>query len=124
MKGKILIADGSSAIRRNIAEVLIRDGHQVFEAGNGKEALKLLSNVTLDLMICDMNMSHYTGIEVVKKLSEFSAVRNIKRPPMVLMITDSGGGMCVEAKDAGVSICISKPFDPEQLLLTVRKLLG
>lgn len=124
MKRKILIADGSPAIRRNIADVLFRDGHEIFEAGNGKDALKIFRKVMPDLMICDMNMSHYSGIELVNKLSEFSAEKNMRRPPVILMITDSGEGLTGEARETGVSVFINKPFAPEQLLVTVKKLLG
>jgi two-component system chemotaxis response regulator CheY len=123
MKGIILLADGSPAIRRNISEVLFRDGHRVHEAENGKEALDFFGAATFDLLICDMNMSHLNGIELVRKMNEFSEKRKTRLPPVILMVTDSGEGLSSEAREAGVSALISKPFAPEDILATVRKLL-
>ena len=121
---RALIVDDSSVMRKIVERSLLRAGidmAQVFEAGNGAEALGVLQRNKVDLILCDINMPVMDGLEFVKQLP---GVENAKGVPVVMITTEGSEGHVVQAQSAGARGYIRKPFTPEQVKEHVLPLLA
>ena len=93
----------------------------VFEAGNGAEALGVLAENQVDLILCDINMPVMDGLEFVKQLS---GVENAKGAPVVMITTEGSEAHVVQALSHGARGYIRKPFTPDQVREHVVPLLA
>jgi two-component system chemotaxis response regulator CheY len=112
---RALIVDDSSVMRKIVERSLRQAGlnlAQVFEAGNGAEALALVQSNKLDLILCDINMPVMDGLEFVKQLA---GVENAKGVPVVMITTEGSEGHVVQAISAGARGYLRKPFTPDQV---------
>ena len=112
---RALIVDDSSVMRKIVERSLRQAGidlTQVFEAGNGAEALAALQANPVDLILCDINMPVMDGIQFVKQLS---GVANAKGVPVVMITTEGSESHVVEALSCGARGYIRKPFTPDQV---------
>jgi len=82
---------------------------QVLEAGNGAEALAVLGEGTVDLILCDINMPVMDGLEFVRQLQ---AMDGSKRAPVVMIATEGSESHVVQALSYGAKGNIRKPFPP------------
>jgi two-component system chemotaxis response regulator CheY len=96
-------------------------GHEVIQACDGKEALQLLQGKKVDLVIADVNMPNMDGITLVKSLRDQADYKFI---PILMLTTESQESKRQQGKVAGATGWIVKPFNPEQLLNVVKKVLG
>ena len=103
-----LIADDYSTARRLIKESLQQIGFSCLEAENGNQAIKLIQQTTLDLIIADVNMSEKNGLELLK---EIRAHDNMKDLPVVLTILEPFADLISEAVQLGMNDYLIKPFD-------------
>ena len=117
----ILIVDDSPSMRRMVAMTLKTAGHEISEAEDGRQALGAAELRGVDLVVSDMNMPGMTGIELVGALRRLPAYR---RTPILMLTTETSQDMKDRARTAGASGWIVKPFDPEQLLAVVDKVLA
>jgi len=111
----VLIVDDSSVMRKIVERSLRQAGieiAQVFEAGNGLEALAVLNERKVNLVLCDINMPAMDGLEFVKQLSK---VENAKGVPVVMITTEGSEGHVVQALSAGARGYIRKPFTADQV---------
>jgi two-component system, chemotaxis family, chemotaxis protein CheY len=115
MSIRALIVDDSSVMRK-IVERSIRqadiDLSQVFEGGNGAEALTVLKENAVDLILCDINMPVMDGLEFIKQLP---GIENAKNVPVVMITTEGGEAHVVQAFSLGARGYIPKPFTPDQV---------
>ncbi|MFP4030390.1 MAG: response regulator [Desulfococcaceae bacterium] len=117
---EILAADDSESIRQMVAFSLKREGFSVTEAADGAEALEKAREKPFDLVITDLDMPKMNGIQLVRELRELGGYG---KTPILLLTTESDAGLKKEARNAGASGWIVKPFRPDQLVATVQKLL-
>ncbi|MEL4426059.1 response regulator [Shewanella indica] len=117
----ILAVDDSASMRQMVSFTLKTAGFDVTEANNGEEALKVAQGREFDLVISDVNMPIMDGIELIRNLRELS---NYKFVPMLMLTTESTTDKKQQGRAAGATGWIVKPFNPDQLLATVRKVLG
>ena len=118
---KILAVDDSASMRQMVSFTLKGAGHDVHEAADGVEALKLAdSQSSFDLIISDINMPNMDGITLIKKLREKD---KFKFTPILMLTTESGIDKKGEGEEAGATGWIVKPFNPDQLLATIGKVL-
>ena len=118
---KILAVDDSASMRQMVSFTLSSAGHEVTEASDGVEALKVAkSRNGFDLVISDINMPNMDGIALIKELRQLS---DFKFTPILMLTTESGAEKKGEGKSAGATGWIVKPFNPDQLLATVMKVL-
>ncbi|MHB8742660.1 MAG: response regulator [Sulfuricaulis sp.] len=117
----ILTVDDTASMRQMISFTLNSVGHDVIQASDGKEALKLLMGKKVDLVIADVNMPNMDGIALVKSLR---ALVDYKFTPILMLTTESQESKRQQGKVAGATGWIVKPFNPEQLLTVVKKVLG
>jgi two-component system chemotaxis response regulator CheY len=101
---------------RKIVERSLRQAgieiEKVFEAGNGAEALAVLTDAKVDIILCDINMPVMDGLEFVKQLS---GVPNAKGVPVVMITTEGSEGHVVQALSAGAKGYLRKPFTADQV---------
>lgn len=114
----LLIVDDQHGVRRLLFEAFNDEGYRVRMAGGGIEALKMVSQEMPDLVLLDIKMPVMSGLETLAEL------RKISKDMPVLMMTAYGDLEVVEqAKKLGVMHYIIKPFDLNELKMTVKGLL-
>lgn len=121
MSKTIITVDDAATMRKMIAFTLKGAGHEVLEASDGAEALKTLQARQVDLVITDVNMPNMDGITLTRSLR---ALPQFARTPIVLLTTESAPEKKAEGKAAGATGWIVKPFQQDQLLAVVSKVLG
>lgn len=116
---KILIADDEKNMRWILGKALTDEGFIVVEAADGQEALELFIDAEPDMIILDYRMPKMDGMEVLKR------IKTINQKVPVIMITAHGStDAAVEAMKLGAIDYISKPFDMEELKITIKKVLN
>ena len=118
---KILAVDDSASMRQMVSFTLKGAGHTVIEATDGAQALQIAKGQNVDLVLSDVNMPVMDGIELVKNLRQLPSY---KFTPILMLTTESAGDKKNEGKSAGATGWIVKPFNPDQLLTTIKKVLG
>jgi two-component system, chemotaxis family, chemotaxis protein CheY len=118
MTKSILIVDDSESIRELVSYVLNEAGYQVFIGIDGVDAQKYLDGRKIDLIITDLNMPKLDGIELVKKVRSHT---EYGFTPILLLTTESQVAKKEQAKTAGATGWIVKPFVKEKLLAVVKK---
>lgn len=118
----ILITDDSATMRRMVRACL-RDVPDVLidEAASGLEALERLTLAPVDLLILDLNMPDIHGLEVLQFVRGHQTYQDM---PVIVLTTRSDEDSRRAAEAAGVSLYLTKPFDPQALAAGVRALIG
>ncbi len=117
----ILAVDDSASMRQMVAFTLKGAGHDVVEAADGVDALSKAKTRKFDLVISDVNMPNMDGITLIRELRSLPA---FKFTPILMLTTESTADKKQEGKSAGATGWIVKPFNPDQLLATIKKVLG
>lgn len=120
MGKNILIVDDSESIREVVSFTLENAGHNVHVAVDGKDALKFLDGREINLIITDLHMPEMNGIELIK---EVRATQEYRRIPILFLTTESQTSKKMEAKKAGATGWIIKPFVPAKLLAALKKVM-
>jgi len=117
----ILAVDDSASMRQMVSLTLREAGFDVIEAADGVEALGKARVRRFDLVLSDINMPNMDGISLIRELR---ALPEFRFTPILMLTTESTGDKKQEGRSAGATGWIVKPFNPEQLLATIRKVLG
>ncbi len=111
----VLIVDDSAAIRKILQRVL-RQAEvplaNVYEAGDGAEALEILKNQKVSLVLSDINMPKMDGLEFLTRLRAEPAWQKL---PVLMVSTEGSQGKVLEAVERGASGYVRKPFTAEQI---------
>lgn len=124
MGKKIIIIDDASSVRMSVAFALQESGYEVVEAENGEDALSKLKAANVDLMICDVNMPKMDGITFLRTIKNDKAYASFKFTPIIMLTTEAGEDKKQEGKKAGAKAWLVKPFKPDKLIESVKKLIG
>ncbi|MFU8819072.1 MAG: response regulator [Desulfurivibrio sp.] len=119
MAFNILVADDSATMRVVVKKTVEMAGVPVglfFEAANGKEALEILENNWIDVILSDINMPVMGGMDLLR---EVGGNEDFKRIPLIFITTESSDARMEEARRMGVAGYVKKPFQPE----TIKKIL-
>ncbi len=117
----ILTVDDSPSMRSMLSFALNRAGYKTVEADNGVAGLEAAKKQLFDLVITDVNMPEMDGLSLV---SELRRLEDYKFTPVLVLTTESGDEKKAKGKAAGATGWIVKPFDPDQLLNIVSRVLG
>lgn len=116
----ILAVDDSASMRQMVVFTLRGAGFEVTEAADGEQALNLAKTKQFNLVLTDVNMPKMDGITLTRNLR---GLPNYKFTPILTLTTESSTEKKMEGKAAGATGWIVKPFNPDQLLATVKKVL-
>ncbi len=117
----VLCVDDSASMRQMVRLTLTGGGYAVVEAVDGRDGLVKARANSADLVITDLNMPNMDGLSFIRELR---GVAGYKGVPIVLLTTESDEEKKSEAKAAGATAWITKPFQPERLLAVAKKVLG
>jgi len=117
----IMVIDDSNSMRALIKQTLITAGHTVIEAIDGLDALEKLGAAKIDMFLCDVNMPRLDGLALVKRLR---ALAPSKFSPILMLTTEVDPEKKRVAKEAGATGWLVKPFQPDQLLSTIQRVLS
>jgi len=118
---KILTVDDSSMLRDMLTYALNEGGYsEITEAVDGVDGLQKAKEHQHDLLIVDYNMPNMNGMDMIREVKKLSNYENI---PIFMLTTERSDSLKQEAKEAGATGWISKPFIPEQLLKAVNTVL-
>jgi two-component system chemotaxis response regulator CheY len=119
---RFLVVDDSITMRRLIVGALNQMGFdQVDQAGNGRDGLALLEHAPVDLIITDCTMPGMSGVDFVRTVRQGAATRRI---PVLMVSTSASRQDIVNARNAGVTGYVVKPFTPELIREKVEALLA
>lgn len=121
MSLRILAVDDSASMRQMVAFTLQSAGFEVTEAEDGAVALGLAQKEKFKLVLADVNMPNMDGLTLVKNLR---TLPDYKFTPLLMLTTESTPEKKAEGKAAGATGWLVKPFNPEQLIATIRKVIG
>lgn len=124
MRYQILVVDDSQTVRSVIAKTLSLSGiamGEIFQAGNGQEALACMREHPIDLVFTDINMPVMSGIAMVETMRTTPALASI---PVVVVSTEGSRTRIDELLATGIQAYIRKPFTPELLGQVIEQLLG
>jgi two-component system chemotaxis response regulator CheY len=115
MESDVLVVDDSAAIRKILQRVLRQTGmaiHNIYEAGDGMEALILLGTHKVDLVLSDINMPKMDGLQLLAAIKASDQWRHI---PVVMITTEGGETKVGEAVKLGAAGYVRKPFTADQI---------
>lgn len=116
---KVLLVDDAAFMRMRCAKLLTENGYDVEEAENGADAVKKYELIKPDLVMMDITMPVMDGLEALR------TIRSKDPNAKVVMVSALGQqSMVIEAIKAGAKDFIVKPFQPDKILETVKKLVG
>lgn len=124
MSRDILIVDDSTTIRAMIkraTEMIGLDIHEVYEAGNGMEALAQMADHSMAIVLVDISMPVMNGMQLVRAMQKHETLRDI---PVVVISTEGSEQRREGLEALGIAGFIRKPFSPEQLREVLEPILG
>ena len=117
---KVLVVDDEIHIVQVVAIKLRNNGFAVVTAENGQDAFNLACNETPDVIVTDFQMPEMTGVELIENLRNRPATADVP----VIMLTARGFAIDDEQKqNLKISVCLSKPFSPREVLQCVEDVL-
>jgi two-component system chemotaxis response regulator CheY len=117
---KILVVDDSNSIRDMVSFTLQSAGYETVEAADGQLALDVAPDHKIDLVITDVNMPVMDGITLCQELRLLPA---FKFTPILMLTTESSTEMKMRGKAAGATGWLVKPFNPEKLIATIKRVI-
>ncbi|WP_108659720.1 response regulator [Acuticoccus kandeliae] len=121
MTKTILAVDDSASVRQMVKMTLTGAGYAVVEADDGQSALEKAGATRFDAIITDQNMPRLDGLSFIKKFRQLPTAMGV---PVVFLSTESRDDLKAEAKAAGATGWMTKPFDQAQLISVVKKIVG
>lgn len=115
---RLLIIDDEPALRHLLRTILEEEGYQVDEAENGQRGLELVATKTFDLILCDIRMPELDGMGFIKKALA-------SNPALTIIMMSAYGSLetALQCMQHGAYDYISKPFRPDEVILTLKKAL-
>jgi two-component system, chemotaxis family, chemotaxis protein CheY len=117
---RILTVDDSPVMRQMVHATLTGAGHEVSQAADGEEALRLATAQVFDMVITDINMPVMDGLALTRSLRQLPGYGSI---PTIALTTEATAAIKNSGREAGATAWIVKPFNPQSLIETVAKLL-
>jgi two-component system, chemotaxis family, chemotaxis protein CheY len=116
---KILLVDDAAFMRMRCAKLLTENGYEVAEAENGQEAIHKYQSYRPDMVLMDITMPVMDGISATRE------IKSLDPNAKVVMVSALGQQtMVIEAIKAGAKDFVVKPFEPDKILGTVKKIIG
>ncbi|HSQ78517.1 MAG TPA: hybrid sensor histidine kinase/response regulator, partial [Nitrospirota bacterium] len=120
-KPKVLVVDDSISIRKYVQRFLDRTGYEVETAPDGMEALNIMGRIKFDAVITDLEMPVMHGYDLIAEMKRTPALMNI---PVVVLTSRAGEKHRQKAIDMGAQDYLVKPFEEQEMLGALKKLLS
>ncbi|MCF8308978.1 MAG: response regulator [Bacteroidales bacterium] len=120
MPKKVLVVDDSESIRDVVSYTLRNEGYEVALAEDGDKALDKIRKEKYRLVVTDLYMPNMDGMELIREIRKLDDYKGV---PILFLTTESQLDKKKEAKQAGATGWIVKPFSPEKLLKALKKVL-
>jgi len=117
----ILVVDDSPSVRAVLSDMLEEEGYKSMEAADGQEGMKLVDYIKFDLIITDLTMPVMDGFEFIRQAKKHP---NCKFVPIVVLTSEEDTQRLQEAKNAGASTSLTKPFKANQLRAMLKMVVG
>ncbi len=121
MSERILVVDDDPSVLKLVQLNLEIEGYEVVTASNGREALEMVARERPALVVCDVMMPVLNGLEVVSRLRRDEATASL---PVVMLSAKAQDIDVKHGKEAGADEYVTKPFDPEELIDAVKRLIA
>ncbi len=121
MAKTVLVVDDSPSVRKMVQMTLAAAGYDIIEAVDGQDAFEKATSSKVDAVLTDQNMPRLDGLSFIRKFRETPRSVGI---PVVFLSTESDAALKAQAKDAGATGWMVKPFDQNQILAVVKKIVG
>ena len=121
MSYKILTVDDSKMVRMIVTKTFQPLGCEIYEAGNGTDALATAEAILPDLIFLDITMADMNGLVVLEKLRQ---IESLKATPVIMLTAESGNNSIERADRLKVAGYVSKPFKGDQLLALAGRILA
>lgn len=119
MKKQILLVEDRPDIAELIAFHLAKEGYEVVQAYDGEEAVKKLSETSIDLIVLDLMLPKISGLEILKKIKQDP---HLKKIPVIIESARGDDADIIMGLEMGAEDYVTKPFSPKVLLARVRKI--
>lgn len=117
---RILVIDDEESMRHMLSVLLKREGYDVVSAEDGRQALKVVEEDEFDFILCDIKMPGMGGLDFLDSL--LSTATSSSPAPVVIMMSAYGTvDTAIECMQLGAYDYISKPFKPDEVIITIRK---
>ena len=120
MAKTVLIVDDSESIREVVSFTLQSEGYDVLVGVDGEDALKFLDGRHIDIVITDLHMPNIDGLELIRRIRKIDSYKHM---PILFLTTESQAEKKMEAKEAGATGWIIKPFVPAKLLSAISRVI-
>ncbi len=117
---KILIVDDSKSILEAISFGLEESGFEIEKAVNGRDALSRFDGAKFDLLLTDFHMPEMNGLDLIKQVRKIDEYKYL---PILVLTTETQKDVIMQAKQAGATGWLVKPFNMEKLVATIRRVL-
>jgi DNA-binding response OmpR family regulator len=116
---KILVAEDEAITQKMLEMRLLKDGHEVFLAWDGRQALEQIAAYCPDLIITDIMMPYASGLEIIGMVRKQAG----KRTPIIILSAMGQEDVVLEAFQLGADDFITKPFSPNELSVRVKRFI-
>ncbi|PTB97332.1 two-component system response regulator [Marivirga lumbricoides] len=120
MKKNILVVEDFQSIRDYLCKFLESKGYTTFQAIDGEQALEMLANGDINLVLSDYNMPKVNGMDLLKRIKENPDHQNI---PVIFLTSEEDLNLMKKAREAGLFAWIKKPYDSRNFLATLDRAL-
>ncbi|NBC35414.1 response regulator [Novosphingobium sp. FSY-8] len=121
MTASILTVDDSASVRLAMRIALTGAGYTVTEAADGSEGLAKARQARFDMIVTDLNMPRMDGLSMIREIRKLPNQAGV---PIIFVTTESDDGIKAQAKAAGATGWLVKPFQPDQMIKTAKRVLG
>ena len=118
---RVVVVEDSVSIREIVVFSLKSSGFDVVCASNGVEAMSLFDGRKMDLLLTDYHMPEMNGLELIRWVR---GIKQYRRLPIVVLTTENQRSVILEAKEAGATGWLNKPFSLEKLTQIIRRVIG
>jgi CheY-like chemotaxis protein len=121
MAQKVLVVDDDPIMHRVLKHYLERNGYQMINANNGRQALELASRELPQLIVLDVRMPEMGGLAALRQLKETESTKAI---PVIIVTVNADRMTQMESEVSGAAAFIAKPFRPAELLAEIKRLIA
>ncbi len=117
---RLIVVEDSVSVREAIVFALSKSGYDVLSASNGLEAMAILDKNRIDLLLTDYHMPEMNGLDLIRWVRGEEIYKHL---PILVLTTEGQRDVILEARNAGATGWIQKPFAVDKLVQTIRRFI-